>query len=179
MNTAISTHLSDTRIREIALTFVGFLLLAASAQISIPIQPVPITLQTVAVMLIGLTFSPRTAMAAVGIYLSAAAFGIPVLSEWSSGWLKLTGASGGYLFGFIAAVFVMTRFRRVFPSTTFTTTFINCLLGTGVIFVFGIAWLSHFVGFNSAIQFGLIPFLIPGAIKALLLCGSLRFLRRA
>jgi biotin transport system substrate-specific component len=171
MQTAIQTHLSSVRAREIALTLVGFFLLAACAKIAIPLQPVPITLQTVGVMTIGLTFATRPALYAIALYLAAGLLGAPVFTA-TSGW-----ATGGYLIGFFAAVVAMTTFRRFYTSTSFLTTLTNCAMGTVIIFSFGIAWLSYFVGFSSAISLGLLPFIIPGAVKALVLCGAIRFLR--
>lgn len=175
---SIQTRLSNSVAREVALTLIGFVLLFASAQVTIPLKPVPITLQTVAVMLIGLTFSMRPALNAVALYLLVGAMGAPIFGEWSGGILKIVGPTGGYLVGFFAAVLVMTTWRKFLPSLTFANTLFNCCMGTGIVFVFGVSWLSTFVGFNQAIQLGLVPFILPGAVKALLLCGSLRYVRQ-
>ena len=171
-------HLSS-RAREAALTLTGILLLFASAQITIPLQPIPITLQTVAVMLIGLTFAMRPALNAVALYLTIGARGAPVFGDWSGGIIKIFGPSGGYLIGFFAAVLAMTTFRKFISASSFWMTIVNCTFGTAVVFVCGIAWLSRFVGIQEAFQLGLFPFIIPGALKALILCASLHYIRSA
>src|SRR5688572_26898039 len=126
---SIQSRLSQIRIHEVALTVIGSVLLFASAQIVIPLQPIPITLQTMAVMIIGLTFSTRPALNAVALYLLAGALGAPVFGEWSGGFTRLIGPSGGYLVGFFAAVLIMTTWRKFFPSESFWATLLNCVLG--------------------------------------------------
>lgn len=168
---------SQTYVREAAQVLLGILLLVACSQIVIPLEPVPVTLQTVAVMLIGLTFPKRAALAAVAAYLMLALAGVPVLSGWSGGWIKVTGSTAGYLLGFFVAVYAMGLFRRYVSSTSFVATFANCMLGTAVVFALGVGWLTWLYGFESAIAFGLVPFIIPGAIKAALLCGALKIVR--
>ncbi len=177
MQTLISSRLSAVRSSEIVLSFVGFLLLFACSQITIPLQPVPITLQTVAVMIIGLTFPARAGFAAIALYFAAAAFGMPVLNNWTGGLERFAGPTAGFLFGFFVAIVSMFSFRRLWPSTTFIATLGNCVLGTSLIFVFGVAWLSYLFGFSVAVQVGLLPFILPGILKALLLCSGLHYLR--
>ena len=177
MQTLISSRLSAVRSNEVVLSFVGFLLLFACSQITIPLQPVPITLQTVAVMIIGLTFPARAGLAAIALYFAAAAFGFPVLNNWTGGLERFTGPTAGYLLGFFVAILSMFSFRRMWSSTSFVATLTNCALGTLIIFVFGVAWLSSLLGFNIALQVGLLPFILPGIVKALLLCSGLHYLR--
>lgn len=174
---SLQSRLTHIRMQEAGLTLIGFFLLFASAQITIPLKPVPITLQTMAVMIIGLTYATRPALSAIALYLIAGALGAPIFGEWSGGFSKLIGPTGGYLAGFFVAAIFMTTWRKLFASNAFWTMFLNCALGTSLIFAFGIAWLSHFVGFSQAITLGLLPFLLPGTIKALLLCASIRYLR--
>lgn len=167
---------SFIRSNETVQILIGFVLLFACAQISIPLQPVPITLQTVAVMIIGLTYATRPALLTVITYLSAAGLGLPVLSEWSFGFAKLVGPTGGYLFGFLVAVLVMTKLRPFLSAHNFLALFVNCSVGTALIFALGVGWLSRFVGFSDAIQFGFVPFILPGVVKSALLCGALSFI---
>lgn len=182
MQALISSRLSAlgatrrTRSNELALAFIGFLLLFACSQITIPIQPIPITLQTLAVMVIGLTFTARAGLSSIALYLGSAAIGLPVLNNWTGGLAKFSGPSAGYLLGFFLAIALMTSIRRWWPSKSFLATFSNCVLGTAVIYAFGVGWLSYVVGIDTALQVGLLPFIIPGVIKSLLLCSALRSL---
>lgn len=152
----------------------GFLLLFAAAQISIPLQPVPIVLTTVGVMLIGLLYSRRTALLSVFAYVVAGACGVPVFQGFSGGFMYLFGATGGYLVGFFLAVALMSTVREQIAITSFTRTLALCTLGTVAIFIPGLLWLSHLVGISRALEFGLYPFIIPGIVKAVLLSGALR-----
>jgi biotin transport system substrate-specific component len=177
MQTLISSRLAAVRSNEVVLSLIGFALLFACSQITIPIQPVPITLQTIAVMIIGLTFPTRAGISAIALYFAAAALGMPVLNNWTGGLERFVGPTAGYLFGFFVAILSMISFRRVWPSTSFTATLANCILGTSIIFAFGVLWLSNLFGFSLALQVGLLPFILPGIIKALLLCSGIRYLR--
>lgn len=184
MQALISSRLSAlgaarrARLNELALSFIGFLLLFACSQITIPIQPVPITLQTLAIMVIGLTFTTRAGLGSIALYLGSAAIGLPVLTNWSGGLAKFAGPTAGYLVGFVVAIALMTSIRRRWPKPTFFATLSNCILGTTVIYMFGVGWLSYLVGIEPALHLGLLPFIIPGVIKSLLLCSALRFLRK-
>lgn len=154
----------------------GFALLVVAAQISIPLHPVPITLQSMMVLLIGLKFSRRSALSSVALYLFAGALGAPVLQGWSGGLTTLIGATGGYLLGFFAAVYVMTTLRNHLRLDSLPGMLLNCTLGTAIVLGLGVLWLATFVGFAPAIQLGLVPFVLPGVVKAGLLCASLRYL---
>ena len=143
----------------------------ACSQISIPIEPVPITLQSVGVMLIGLTYNKSEGLAAMVLYVLAGAIGLPVLAHFTSG---ITSPSSGYLFGFIAAVYGINKFKDRFGLKSFISIIAACILGTIILFTVGIAWLSAFVGFSGAITHGLIPFIIPGLVKAFVLSTSLK-----
>jgi biotin transport system substrate-specific component len=162
---------------QVLLAGLGALLLFLTSQISIPLEPVPVTLQTLSVMLIGLTFDRKAALNAVGLYLLLGAIGLPVFSEFSGGFLHLIGPKGGYLLGFAFAVVAMGAFRTVFKRDTLLNNLVNCLLGTSLIFMFGISWLSRFIGFEMAIKGGLLPFVIPGLVKAGLLCVALGYFK--
>ena len=99
---------------EIIIVFGGVVLLFAASQIEIPLQPVPITLQTVAVMLIGLTYTPRRALESLLIWLGFAAAGFPVLTGFNGGFAYLTGSTFGYLLGFVMSAYVMATLKKTF-----------------------------------------------------------------
>ncbi len=154
----------------------GAALLFVSAQIQIPLQPVPITLQTVGVMILGLLFDKRSAIQAVLLYLGLGVLGLPVFAGFSN--IALVGARAGYLVGFLGAVWAMTTLREYQGDlqNIFGLLGLN-LLGSAIIYACGIAWLAVSFGLNQAILIGFVPFIIPGLVKILLLSGIVRFLR--
>jgi biotin transport system substrate-specific component len=164
--------------QDILLTIGGVLLLFATSQVEIPMKPVPITLQTVGVMLIGLTYPVRLAVLSHLTWLGLAAIGLPVLSGFAGGVHHLIGNTAGYMVGFVVAVYIMATLKEKYHLKSFTSDALLCLLGTTVIFILGILWLAHLIGFNNAIMYGLIPFILPGLLKAGVLCAALQMIRR-
>ena len=169
---------SDLLRSSITITL-GIVLLWALSQISIPLYPVPITLQTVGVLAIGLLYKQREAVLSVLIYLSLGALGLPMFANFAGGGLILVGPTGGYLVGFLVSVLMMTTFSELIKHKSFFFLMLNCFLGTMATLACGIVWLSTFVGFNQAIALGLLPFIIPGLIKAGLLSVAISYVRKA
>jgi biotin transport system substrate-specific component len=163
----------------IAQIFLGALLLCIMSQISIPLKPVPITLQTTGVMALGLLYQRGVAIYSVATYLVLGAFGLPVLADGSGGIYHFFGPTGGYLFGFLAAILVMTTLKEYFRCASVFSQMFLCLIGTVVIFVFGISWLSAFIGIKQAFVLGFLPFLIPGFIKTLLLSVVVHYVKKS
>lgn len=156
----------------------GLSLLILTAQVSIPLQPVPITLGSVGVLLIALVFEKKQAMAMISSYLLLGAMGLPVFANFSSGILPFFGATGGYLLGFWFAVLAVATLREHLHRETLLGIFALCLVGTVIIFAFGIAWLSYLFSFEKAITVGLLPFIIPGLVKAGLLASTVRGIKK-
>ncbi len=173
-STSILSKLLST---DIGCTLWGVFLLFLTTQIIIPLEPVPITLQTVGIMLIGLTFTRKIAIQSVMLYLALGLAGLPMFTHFSGGFSKLMGPSGGYLVGFLMAVLCMTMLRKYWDSKNGFYIALNCLIGTLVIFCCGIGWLSHLIGFEAAIKGGLMPFIIPGGIKIVVLALAVRYLK--
>jgi biotin transport system substrate-specific component len=138
---------------------------------------VPITLTTVGVMLIALLYEPKTAIYAVLTYYAAGAIGLPVFQGFAGGLRHFAGPTGGYIVGFFFAVVVMSSLRARFGSSFFGI-LLNCIVGTVVIYIPGVLWLSTLFGFEKAIAVGVIPFIIPGILKALVLSGCLKIVGR-
>ena len=155
----------------------GVCVMYFTSQLSIPLEPVPITLQTFGVLLLGLIFERKTAIKSMALYLSLGAMGAPVFANFAGGITRFAGPTGGYLIGFLVCVMVMTTLRQRLKNDHFIAIAINALVGTFVIMSFGVAWLSVLIGFKPAIYAGLMPFIVPGIIKALLLALVVRFLR--
>lgn len=145
------------------LAVLGSLLVAASAQLTVPLWPVPMTMQTFAVVLVGAAFGWRLGGATLALYLAEGAVGLPVFAGGAGGAAHLVGATAGYLFAFVAAAAVVGWFvERGWGKSILLTALAMCL-GTVVIFTGGIAWLTTFTGFERAIEVGMLPFL-PGAV---------------
>ena len=145
------------------------LFLALCSHISIPLyfSPVPLSGQTVAIMLIGITLGSRKGLLSVLAYLAQGSFGLPVFSAGHSGILHLVGPTGGYLLGFLFQVYLVgkiTEKQQVFHSGK---TFFALLLSSLVLLTFGTLWLSLFVGVSSALVMGFLPFVVGDIIKAL------------
>ncbi|MBY0282029.1 MAG: biotin transporter BioY [Alphaproteobacteria bacterium] len=142
----------------LAKAFLGSLLIAISAQITIPAWPVPMTLQPTALIFIGLIATPRIAVATVITYILEGACGLPVFHAFKSGVPHLLNTTGGYIFGFIPMIYLISSLKD--KSQTFSYRFGISLLGYMTLYVVGISYLSLFVGFSTAIQLGFVPFLV-------------------
>jgi len=153
------------------------LLLFAASQIEIPLYPVPITLQTVAVMLIGLTYSPRRALEAHVVWLGAAALGLPVLSDFRGGLPCFVSPTGGYMLGFALAAYSMASLKQRFELDSWKSDAALTALGTALVFLGGTSWLSYLLGWKQALLCGVLPFIFPGVVKAGLLCTALQIVR--
>ncbi len=154
----------------------GVLVLFAASQIAIPLEPVPITMQTVGVMLIGLLYARRSAVLTVLIYTALGAVGLPMFRGFAGGFQHLSGTTAGYIVGFAVSVYVMAILRERFGMQSFWGILLNCTVGTMIVFACGVTWLASLIGIDNAITFGIIPFIVPGAAKAILLSGAVRFI---
>lgn len=169
--------LPRTAVRTVVLVLGAALLTAAASQLRIPLSfsPVPITGGTFAVLLTGAALGPGRGAAGQICYLMLGAAGLPFFSGGSSGISYLTGASGGYLIGFVvAAALVGACARRGWDRRPLgmVATF---ALGSAVIYAFGVPWLALVGGFGptEAMVRGLLPFLVGDAIKAALAAVAL------
>jgi biotin transport system substrate-specific component len=152
-------------LRWITLMVVGSAFLAICAQITVPLYPVPITMQTFGVLLIGMVFGPRLGAATVAAYLFEGAIGLPVYAGHSGGLPVLFGLTGGYLFGFVIAAWLVGMLaERGWDRNVFTTA-LAMLLGNIVLYVPGLIWLGGFIGAEGAITGGLLPFILGDLLK--------------
>ena len=149
---------------------IGFALLTAfAAQVIIPLPftPVPITGQTFAVLLAGAALGSRAGAASQGLYVLLGALGLPFYAGGASGWSRVTGASGGYLIGFIAAAYIAGALAERRQDRTVPSAIPAFLASTAVIYVFGVTWLAHVGGFSAteALEKGMVPFVFGDIIK--------------
>ncbi|OEY86707.1 biotin transporter BioY [Wolbachia pipientis] len=153
------------------------LLLFLMSQINIPLKPVPMTLQSVAIMVIGLKFSSKIAVNAILTYLLLGVCGMPVFAGFSSGYRVLYGPSCGYFVGFIVAVITM-NYVKLSRYQLFVRDILSCLAGTVIIYICGVSWLIVGMGIDieQAVRVGVMPFIIPGIVKAFILVIILNYL---
>lgn len=138
-------------------------LTALAAQVSVPMTPVPMTLQSLAVVLAGGVLGPRWGVAAMLVYLAAAAVGLPVLSDGRSGLETLTGPTAGYLAGFVLAAWTVGEAGRRGRLTRPVAGIAILSAAHLLILLPGAAWLAQGMGWTDAFAAGFTPFL-PGAV---------------
>jgi biotin transport system substrate-specific component len=160
----------------------GSALLAISAHVSIPLffTPIPITLQTLAVLLLGLLLDPVVSFATLVAYLAEGAAGLPVFSpQGPVGILHLLGPAGGYLLAYPFAAFLVGKLRRSLPQT-FACAAISAAVGSVVYFTGGAAWLAvaAHLGASTALKLAVWPFLAGDALKVVLAAAIVTGLTR-
>jgi biotin transport system substrate-specific component len=179
---ALWSRTATSRFHQVALVVLGTMLLAISAQIQVPFWPVPMTMQTFMVLIIGATYGWRLGGMTVAAYLVEGAVGLPVFAQFSAGAHVLVGPTAGYLAGFVAAAMLTGYLAERGFGRNLATALISFAAGTVVIFVFGLAWLSSLIGIEGAITHGLMPFILSEptkvALATLLLPSCWKLVRR-
>jgi biotin transport system substrate-specific component len=157
----------DRRLRDVGLVLGGSLFVAALAQVRIPLPftPVPLTGQTLAVLVVGAALGGRKGAASLLVYLLAGLAGLPVFSGGTAGPAVVLGPTGGYLVGFIAAAYLIGALAARGMDRRVPTALLAFLAGEVVIYLFGVSWLSLFLGWKGALVGGLLPFVVGDAIK--------------
>lgn len=163
-------------IKNVVKIALGIFLLFACTQVMIPLQPVPITLQTAGALIIGLTYKKREALFTMIGYLSLGILGLPMFTSLTGGFAKFIGPTGGYLIGMLLAVYVIASLREKFGDDNLIKLFLYGILGQIIIYSLGLSWLSYLIGFQQALQLGLFPFIISGIVKCLFTASSVRIL---
>ena len=157
--------------RAVLLAVLGSALLWASAKAQVPMWPVPMTMQSMVVLLIGFAYGARLGVATVALYLFQGAVGLPVFAgtpEKGVGLAYMVGTTGGFLFGFVLVAGAMGWLAERGWGRTLAGTAAAMVAGSVLLFVPGVAWLATFVGFEKAIALGLTPFVAGGGVKAAL-----------
>jgi biotin transport system substrate-specific component len=158
-------------VRIAALTLLGSLALAASAKLQVPFYPVPMTMQSLVVLLLGMAFGWRLGAATVLLYLLEGAFGLPVFAgtpEKGIGIAYMMGPTGGYLIGFVAAAALTGWLAERGWDRSLWRSAVALSLGHAVLFLTGPAWLAVYIGWPRAVAFGLMPFLAGTVVKTAL-----------
>ncbi len=170
------------RVADLSMILAGSLLIALLAQLSVPIGPVPISGQTLGVLLIGGALGARKAFWSVFAYVAEGAAGLPVFAGGRAGIAVLIGPTGGYLIGFVAAALIVGWLCEHGLVKRPLTAFAAMLAGSSVIYLFGTLWLARFTGWSLVLPSGVYPFLFGDALKAMIaalaLPGAWAFLNR-
>lgn len=165
---------------DLVLVAAGAALTAVLAQVAVPMFPVPITGQTLAVLLVGATLGAARGALSLALYAVLGLIGLPVYSDYSSGWAVIAGPTGGYIVGFVVAAGLVGWLSERTWDRKFLQALATFALGTVVTFAIGLPWLAVALGglglpndLGAVLEGGLYPFLIGGAIKALIAAGLL------
>ena len=163
--------LSNQKVIKYLLTiFLGSLLLTISAKIKIPFYPVPMTMQTFVVVLMGVTFGWKIGVATISLYLLEGIIGFPVFAgtpEKGLGLAYFMGPTMGYLIGFLFAAFLAGYLDL---KTNIFLIFLKLILSVSIIYILGILWLGHLIGWDKPLlELGLMPFLLAELFKISLL----------
>lgn len=163
--------------RGAIVVLVGSLLLTVSAKLSIPFLPVPMTLQTLVVLCLGMVLGPRLGAAAVLAYLAQGAMGLPVFAgtpEKGIGIAYMLQHTGGYLVGFVVAAFVVGLLAKRHWDRSMLTTIAAMLIGNAIIYAFGLLWLGTLIGWDKPVlALGMTPYLLGDLAKILIAAAVL------
>ena len=147
----------------------GSIILAISSKIKIPFYPVPMTMQTLIVLVIGIAFGWKLGLATISLYLFEGAIGLPVFSgtpEKGIGLVYFTGPTMGYLIGFLITVFISGKF--VYDNNLIKN-FLKLFFATSFIYILGMIWLGSLIGWDKPIfELGAQPFLLAELFKILI-----------
>ena len=160
-------QLTGSAANQLLAVLAGVALLTASAHIKIPFYPVPLTMQTLIVLGIGMTYGVRLGGATLLGYLAAGFIGLPVFAG-GAGMAYMMGPTGGYLAGFFAAAVVLGALAERGWTRSWATAAAAMLMGNVIIYLLGVGWLTSLIGWDKAVQFGLLPFLYGDALKLII-----------
>ena len=153
-------------VRYALLAFAGSALITLCTQISLPLFPVPMTLQTFAVFLIGLTYGWRLGGITVALYLLEGALGLPVFSGGKGGMLVFMGPTAGYLVGFLLAATACGWLAERGFDRSYFKLLVALLLGNVLLYVPGLLWLGTLIGWDKPVlEYGLYPFISGDLLK--------------
>jgi biotin transport system substrate-specific component len=159
----------STALSHAVLVVSGVLGLAALAQIAIPVpgSPVPVTGQTLGVLILGTAYGSTLGFTTFALYILAGIAGAPVFADGGQGLDRIVGATGGYLIGMLVATFVLGQLARFRLDQKFLTALPSMLIGTVTTFSFGLIWLHQYTGQSWSWTFekGLTPFIVGEVLK--------------
>jgi len=149
------------------LAILGSLLLTISAKVQIPFYPVPITMQSFVVLMIGMSYGAPLAASTVLLYLFQGLIGLPVFAS-GAGIAYMIGPTGGYLAGFFLSAILLGIMASNGWGKNWKTTALAMITGIGIIFLSGVSWLSTFIGVEAALISGFFPFIFGDFLKIII-----------
>ena len=171
-HTTLSAELigKETGLKRLALILVGSLLIATAAQISVPMFPVPMTLQTLAILIVGLTMGARLATATLLTYLAEGAMGLPVFANGGAGLAYMMGPTAGFLLGFVAMAWLAGWASDRGLTRSFLGAAAVALVASALIYLPGLAWPALAMGktIPELMSGWMLPFLAGDTVKAVL-----------
>tara|TARA_B110000483_G_C17899727_1_gene428829 strand:- start:63 stop:614 length:552 start_codon:yes stop_codon:yes gene_type:complete len=166
-------------LKYIFIALIGSIILAISSKVKIPFYPVPMTMQTLVVLMIGVAFGWKLGLATVSLYLFEGIIGLPVFSgtpEKGIGIIYFTGPTMGYLLGFLVAVYFSGRFVY---DNNLAKNFLKLFFATSLIYILGMIWLGSLIGWDKPIfQLGAQPFLLAELLKILIATFAIRKIQK-
>ena len=166
-------------IKNLFIALIGTIVLAVSAKIKIPFYPVPMTMQTLVVLLIGIAFGWRLGVTTIILYLTEGIIGLPVFSgtpEKGIGLSYFFGPTFGYLIGFLITVFLAGKFNY---NNNVIKNFFKLTFATSFIYVLGMLWLGGLIGWDKPIfKLGAQPFLLAELFKILLATFAINYIKK-
>ncbi len=169
MNTTLATSLwpaaRSNWLVQLFLVALGVAVLTLSSKIAVPLWPVPVTMQTLAIFMIGAVYGPALALTTVLVWLAGSAAGLPVLEGLKSGPSVFFGGTGGYLVGFPIAAYVAGWLTSADKGRSWLTALTAFVLAEVIIMTLGFAWLTNIKNMDIAWTYGVKPFLLGDALK--------------
>jgi len=166
-------------VKFLFIALIGSIILAISSKIKIPFYPVPMTMQTLIVLMIGIGFGWKLGVATVALYLFEGLIGLPVFSgspEKGVGLVYFTGPTMGYLLGFLVTAYISGKFIY---DNNIVSTFLKLFFATSLIYVLGMTWLGILIGWDKPIfQLGAQPFLLAELFKILIATISVNQIKK-
>ena len=166
-------------VKNLFIALIGTIFLAISSKIKIPFYPVPMTMQTLVILIIGISFGWKLGIVTVSLYLFEGIIGLPVFSgtpEKGIGLVYFTGPTMGYLIGFLIAVFFAGRFNY---DNNLIKNFLKLAFATSFIYILGMIWLGGLIGWDKPIfKLGAQPFLLAELFKILLATFAIRQIKK-
>ena len=166
MKQALPRSPSQILLRPVLIGLAGVAALTASSYIAVPMYPVPVTLQTLVVLMLGAVLGPRAGAATVLAWLALSMTGAPVLSGGASGPVAFAGPTAGYLISFPLVAFAAGYLPKGDRLASHATRLAGFLGLHAVILFMGWSWLSALIGPETAFVAGVVPFLIGSVIKS-------------
>jgi biotin transport system substrate-specific component len=161
-------------LRNIVWAFIGTMLLAISAKVQVPFYPVPITMQSFVVLVLGASFGWRLGIATIALYLfEGLVLGLPVFAGETAGYAYVFKPSFGYLASYLVAAGVVGFLAERSFDRTPVKALVMMAIGAALILAIGAGWLSYMIGAEKAMKFGVMPFLLGDAVKVALAACTL------